>query len=159
MKYAYHYDSPVGRIYVAESDGEITDVLFRPVEDAVEQETPQIARAIEYLREYFDGTRREFDLPLRPSGTEFQQKAWAALREIPYGQTRTYKQQAVAVGNEKACRAVGAANGRNPINIFVPCHRVIGSDKTLTGYGGGIDIKKALLELEEKYLASGGKLF
>ena len=156
MKYVYHYDSPTGRIYIAESDGAITDLVFRPVEGAAEQETPLISRAIEMLREYFDGTRQDFDLPLRPLGTDFQQKAWAALLEIPYGQTRTYKEQAIAVGNEKACRAVGAANGKNPISIFIPCHRVIGSNKTLTGYGGGLDVKKALLELEEKHSASGG---
>jgi len=101
--------------------------------------------------EYFDGKRRDFDgLPLRAEGTEFQKKAWAALLTIPYGQTRTYKEQAAVVGNEKACRAVGAANGRNPISIIIPYHRVIGSDKSLTGYGGGLTVKEALLELERK---------
>ena len=153
MKYSHAYDSPAGRIYIAESDGAITDLVFRPVEGSVEQETELLSRAIQMLREYFAGTRREFDLPLDPSGTAFQKKAWTALLSIPYGQTRTYKQQAEAIGNPKACRAVGSANGKNPISIFIPCHRVIGSDKTLTGYGGGLEIKQALLELERKHSA------
>ena len=149
MKHSYHYDSPVGRIYIAEEDGAITDVALNPVIDAVEKETPLISRAAEMLREYFGGKRKSFDgLPLRTEGTEFQRRAWDALLEIPYGQTRTYKEQAEAVGNGKACRAVGAANGKNPISIIIPCHRVIGADGSLTGYGGGLDIKKALLELE-----------
>ena len=151
MKYSFAYSSPAGRIYIAESGGAITDLVFRPIENTVEKETQLISRAIEMLREYFAGTRREFDLPLDPSGTDFQKKAWTALLDIPYGQTRTYKQQAEAIGNPKACRAVGSANGKNPISIFIPCHRVIGSDKTLTGYGGGLEIKKALLELERKH--------
>jgi len=151
MKYSYTYDSPVGLIYIAESDGAITDVMFRPIEGTTEQETPLISRAIEMLREYFAGTRREFDLPLNPAGTEFQKSAWKALLTITHGQTKTYKQQAEAIGNPKACRAVGAANGKNPINIFIPCHRVIGANKTLTGYGGGLEVKKFLLELEGHY--------
>ncbi|MCL2409476.1 MAG: methylated-DNA--[protein]-cysteine S-methyltransferase [Oscillospiraceae bacterium] len=151
MKYSYTYDSPAGKIYIAESGGAITDVMFRPIENSTEQETPLISRAIEMLREYFAGTRQEFDLPLNPAGTDFQKKAWNALLTIPYGQTRTYKEQAEAVGNPKASRAVGAANGKNPINIFIPCHRVIGADKTLTGYGGGLEVKKLLLELEGRY--------
>ena len=102
------------------------------------------------LDEYFKRERKSFDeLPINLKGTEFQKKAWNALREIPYGQTRSYKEQAIAVGDVKACRAVGAANGKNPISIIVPCHRVIGSDKTLVGFGGGLDVKKALLELEQ----------
>ena len=151
MKYAFSYDSPVGRVYIAETDGAVTDVLFRPVECAAEKETPLISRAAEMLKEYFDGRRESFDgLPLCLGGTAFQKKAWNALLTIPYGQTRTYKEQAEAIGNIKACRAVGAANGKNPISIIIPCHRVIGADKSLTGYGGGVDIKKALLQLEEK---------
>jgi methylated-DNA-[protein]-cysteine S-methyltransferase len=150
-KYSFYYDSPIGRLYIAEAEGFITDVSFKPVTNAVEQETPLISRAVEMLREYFDGKRKSFDgLPLRTGGTDFQKKAWDALLGIPYGETRSYKEQAEAVGNVKACRAVGTANGRNPISIIIPCHRVIGSNKTLTGYGGGLDIKKALLELESK---------
>ena len=101
------------------------------------------------LREYFAGDRRDFEgLPLRAEGTNFQKKAWGALLLIPYGETRTYKEQAEMVGNAKACRAVGSANGRNPISIIIPCHRVIGSDNSIAGYGGGAGAKKALLDLE-----------
>ena len=149
MKHSYNYDSPVGRIYIAEADGAITDVSLHPVEGAHDKETPLILQAAAMLREYFDGNRRDFSgLPLRAVGTDFQKKAWGALLLIPYGQTRTYKEQAVVVGNPKACRAVGAANGKNPISIIIPCHRVIGSDNSLTGYAGGLSVKKALLELE-----------
>ena len=152
MKSAYFYDFPVGRIFIAEVSGAITDVAMRPVGNSIEKETPLILLAAEMLREYFDGTRKSFaGLPLLAEGTVFQKKAWEALLAIPYGQTRTYKEQADAVGNVKACRAVGAANGKNPISIIIPCHRVIGSDKSLTGYAGGLDVKKSLLELERKY--------
>ena len=148
--YAYCYDSPVGRIYIAETDGAITGVSLRPIDGSIETQTPLISQAAEMLGEYFDGKRRNFNgLPLRAAGTAFQKKVWDALLDIPYGQTRSYKEQAEAVGNVKACRAVGRANGQNPISIIIPCHRVIGSDKSLTGYGGGIEIKKALLELEQ----------
>lgn len=149
MKQYYYYDFPVGRFYIAESDGAVTDVVNRPVEGAELNETPLISRAAEMLWEYFSGRRKNFDgLPLFFEGTEFQKKAWNALLAIPYGETRTYKEQAEAIGNVKACRAVGAANGKNPISIIVPCHRVIGSDKSLVGYGGGLEVKAALLELE-----------
>ena len=102
------------------------------------------------LEEYFAGTRQTFDLPLAPKGTAFQQKVWAALREIPYGQTRSYGEIAAIVGNPKASRAVGMANNQNPISILIPCHRVIGKDGSLTGYGGGTEKKKWLLELEQR---------
>ena len=152
MKYSYQYDSPIGRIYIAESDGFITDVAFRPVDGTQKKETPLIAQAINMLREYFDGSRKDFDLPLNPIGTQFQKKAWDALLAIPYGQTRSYKEQAEAAGNVKACRAVGAANGKNPISIIIPCHRVIGSNKKLVGYGGGLGVKQALLNLEAQHV-------
>ena len=130
----------------------ITDVAFHQVAGAVEEETPLVKCAINMLCEYFSGTRDNFDdLPISPEGTDFQKKAWTALRAIPYGQTRSYKEQAESIGNVKACRAVGGANGLNPISIIIPCHRVIGSNGKLTGYGGGLDIKKALLELEDKF--------
>ena len=155
MKYFYVYDSAaIGKIYIAQSGAFITDVAFKPIEGAQENKTPLIDRAIGQLDEYFSGSRKEFDLPVKLTGTEFQKKAWVTLLDIPYGETRTYKEQAQAVGNIKACRAVGAANGKNPISIIFPCHRVIGANKKLTGYGGGIFIKKALLELE-----SGGTIF
>lgn len=101
------------------------------------------------LDEYFLGRRKEFDFPIRMKGTPFQQKVWAALLEIPYGETRSYKDIAEAVGSPKAYRAVGMANNANPIFIAVPCHRVIGANGSLVGYGGGLDMKKALLELEK----------
>jgi methylated-DNA-[protein]-cysteine S-methyltransferase len=100
------------------------------------------------LKEYFDGTRRHFDLPLGPRGTEFQLRVWEALTQIPYGQTRSYRDIALAIGKPTAVRAVGAANGRNPLPIVVPCHRVIGSDGSLTGFAGGLEAKTRLLQLE-----------
>ena len=148
-KQSFQYDFPVGKYYIAEADGAITDVSIQPVADSINSETPLILRAAEMLYEYFDRKRKSFDeLPLRPEGTAFQRKVWDALLTIPYGETRSYKEQAAIIGNEKACRAVGAANGKNPISIIIPCHRVIGSDRSLTGYAGGVDIKRALLELE-----------
>lgn len=106
--------------------------------------------AMEQLREYLDGRRREFELTLRPLGTEFQQRAWRALVQIPYGQVRSYGQQAAELGQPTASRAVGHANGQNPISIVVPCHRVVGADGRLTGFGGGIEVKRWLLELERR---------
>ena len=152
IKHSYCYDSPIGPIYIAESEAAITDLTMRPVSNSTEKETPLISLAIEMLSEYFEGKRKDFDgLPINLIGTEFQRKAWNALLTIPYGQTRSYKQQAEAVGNAKASRAVGAANGKNPISIIVPCHRVIGSDNALVGYAGGLDVKKTLLDLERFY--------
>lgn len=106
------------------------------------------AAVIAQLDEYFAGERRKFDLPLAPQGTPFQLRVWRELRKIPYGRTITYATLAHRAGNDAACRAVGAANGRNPLPIIVPCHRVIGSDGSLTGFGGGIAAKQRLLELE-----------
>ena len=103
---------------------------------------------MEELREYFAGTRRAFTLPLAPAGTPFQQEVWAALREIPYGETRTYGQIAARIGRPKACRAVGMANNRNPIGIVVPCHRVVGASGALVGYAAGLAVKESLLRLE-----------
>lgn len=102
------------------------------------------------LEEYLNGRRTAFTLPLRPAGTAFQQRVWKTLEEIPYGSTRTYAQIAAQSGNPKACRAVGMANHQNPIAIFIPCHRVIGAGGALTGYAGGLDLKKKLLELEKR---------
>lgn len=100
------------------------------------------------LREYFAGKRRSFDLPLAPAGTAFQQRVWDELKRIPFGETRTYGQIAAAIGSPRACRAVGGANGANPIPVIVPCHRVIGSDGSLTGFGSGLPVKRFLLQLE-----------
>lgn len=150
MKYAFSYDSPVGRLFLAEENGALTDLSYRPIPDAEERETPLLKRAAVQLSEYFDGRRRIFDLPLDPRGTAFQKSVWSALQDIPYGETRSYKDIACAVGNPKACRAVGMANNKNPIAVIIPCHRVIGADGTLVGYGGGLDIKQVLLDLEKK---------
>ena len=107
-----------------------------------------LQQAAEELEEYFEGTRRSFEVPLDPVGTAFQQQAWAALRTIPYGETVTYGEQAERLGDRRKARAVGAANGRNPISIIVPCHRVVGSNGALTGFGGGLDVKAWLLDHE-----------
>lgn len=113
-------------------------------------EIPLFTDLAQQLSEYFQGSRRQFELPLNPNGTEFQRAAWQALTQIPFGQTRTYAQQAAAIGRPKAVRAVGAANGKNPISIVVPCHRVIGKNGSLTGFAGGIEVKRRLLELESQ---------
>jgi methylated-DNA-[protein]-cysteine S-methyltransferase len=120
-------------------------VVGKPSDISTDQLTSQAARQ---LGEYFSGKRRKFDIPLNPSGTEFQQAVWEALLSIPYGETRSYKQVAEMVGNPKGSRAVGMANNKNPISIIIPCHRVIGSNGALIGYAGGLDMKKGLLELE-----------
>lgn len=108
--------------------------------------------AITQLQEYFVGSRRTFDLPLELHGTEFQVAAWNALAEIPYGHTASYGQQAAAIGRPKAVRAIGGANGRNPVAIVLPCHRIVGADGSLTGFGGGIAVKKWLLDHEQSML-------
>ena len=109
-----------------------------------------VALALDQIAEYLAGRRREFDLPLDVRGTDFQRRAWAAVAAIPYGQTRTYSQVAQAIGRPAAVRAVGAANGANPLPLVVPCHRVLGSDGSLTGYGGGLDVKRKLLDMESQ---------
>ncbi len=122
---------------------EITRKQYAPVPD-----TKHSDRAVAQLDEYFQGRRRSFDLPLRPEGTDFQRKVWAALLTIPYGTTITYGQLAERIGNPAAVRAVGRANGVNPIPVIIPCHRVIGAGGALTGFGGGLPLKEALLHLE-----------
>ena len=109
---------------------------------------PLLLDAADQLRAYFAGELREFDLPLAARGTEFQRQVWAAVYAVPYGSTATYSEIAAAVGRPDACRAVGAANGRNPLPVIVPCHRIIGAAGGLTGYGGGLDRKRSLLDLE-----------
>lgn len=140
----------VGRITVACRGEAIVRLSFgEDIRDGEKREgNDWTDRAFEELEEYFLGRRREFDLPLSPDGTEFQKRVWAALREIPYGETRSYSEIAGQVGNPKAVRAVGMANHRNPIAIMIPCHRVIGKNGSLTGYAGGLDLKERLLKLE-----------
>lgn len=154
MKYIYYYNFPIGQLGIAEDGNGITDIFFkredRDLKDSLEEcETELIQKAKQQLDEYFAGTRREFSLPLSLKGTEFQIKDWEALCTIPYGETRSYKEIAIQIGNSKACRAVGLANNRNPVLIVVPCHRVIGHNGKLVGYGGGLDVKEKLLNLEK----------
>jgi methylated-DNA-[protein]-cysteine S-methyltransferase len=113
---------------------------------------PMLLRVKKQLEQYFAGQRQQFDLPLDFQGTDFQQQVWQTLLTIPYGETRSYKEIAVQIGNEKAVRAVGAANGRNPISIIAPCHRVIGSSGALVGFAGGLDKKQILLSLEQSQI-------
>jgi len=144
--------SPVGALFLAASEAGLTHVLFLDEMDyapAVVKGSGEAARIVReterQLSEYFTGRRREFDLPLALDGTDFQRATWHALRSIPFGRTMSYGELARRLGRPRAVRAVGAANGANPIPIIVPCHRVIGADGTLTGYGGGLAIKRRLL--------------
>jgi len=143
-------DTPIGPVTITEEDGAIVALDFGGGAGETAP-TPLLERAFGELEEYFAGTRKTFDLPLNPRGTPFQRKVWEALRAIPYGETRSYRDIAVAAGCPKGFRAVGMANNRNPIAIFIPCHRVIGSDGSLVGYGGGLPIKQFLLDLERRH--------
>jgi methylated-DNA-[protein]-cysteine S-methyltransferase len=156
MESIFYYDTKIGRISVEENGIAITKICFVKKDEqnevAEKNETELLKKAIKQLEEYFEGKRNSFNLPLEPKGTEFQKKVWNALIEIPFGETRSYVEIAKIVGNEKASRAVGMANNKNPIPIIIPCHRVIGSNGKLVGYAGGLDIKEKLLEVEKKYL-------
>src|SRR5882672_4335891 len=152
-------DSPVGNLLMAADAQGLRLVSFEsskraaPVQpDWMEDRSP-FAEVIRQLQAYFSGELKQFDLPLAPEGTEFQLRVWNGLRTIPYGETISYAQLAQKVGNPQAVRAVGLANGCNPIPIIVPCHRVIGSDGSLTGFGGGLANKKILLDLESGQLS------
>lgn len=151
MKFAWKYDTPVGDLWIGETGGAVTNVWFGEsgvLTAVTRKETPLLQETVRQLREYLDGKRKAFDVPLAPMGTDFQRRVWDALLEIPYGETRTYGQIAAVIGNPNASRAVGLANNRNPIPIFIPCHRVIGSDGKLVGYGGGVEMKRQLLSIE-----------
>lgn len=156
MYYCY-LDTPIGELLLAGEDDALCLVSFPegamrrdPDPDWIYNEKP-FAAARQQLAEYFAGERRTFDLPLKLNGTEFQMSVLQALQQIPYGETTSYADIAERIGRPKAVRAVGAANGRNPIPIIVPCHRVIGSHGDLTGFGGGLDTKEALLRLEAEH--------
>ncbi len=146
--------SPIGPLTVVERDGGLAAVYMAEhahapdVEGLGERVDDALPEATRQLQEYFAGERTEFDLPLNPAGTEFQRQVWAVLSTIPYGETWTYGELAAALGRPSAARAVGMANGRNPISIVVPCHRVVGSSGKLTGYAGGVERKDFLLRLE-----------
>lgn len=147
--------SPIGPLTIVATDGALVAILMDghrrpPVPESAwgERVDDALPDATRQLEEYFAGKRQAFDLPLAPSGTEFQRRVWAALTEIPYGETRSYGQIATAIGQPGASRAVGMANGRNPVSIVVPCHRVVGASGSLTGYAGGPERKQFLLDLE-----------
>lgn len=140
------FESPVGPLTLMEENGRITHLLFRAEEAA--DEAPVLYQARRELEEYFCGKRRTFSVPLAPQGTPFQKQCWNALLQIPYGKVCSYAQQAAMIGNPKACRAVGMANHCNPLPIFIPCHRVVGKNGSLTGYAGGLDMKRTLLLIE-----------
>ena len=151
-------DSPIGRLRLVATDEGLSRLLFdQQAGEDLESENghagsddhPVLATATAQLEEYFAGERREFDIPLDLTGTEFQRAAWSALAGVPFGETRSYRQQAEAIGRPRAVRAIGAANGRNPVPIVLPCHRIVGSDGSLTGYGGGLPIKEYLLNHEQ----------
>jgi methylated-DNA-[protein]-cysteine S-methyltransferase len=156
-------DSPYGPLTLVATDGVLsglymTDQRHRPPEETFgEPDDMPFGEAIEELRAYFAGELKEFSVRLRLDGTPFQRSVWEQLRKIPYGETRSYGELADALGNPKASRAVGLANGKNPLGIIVPCHRVVGADGSLTGYGGGLERKQRLLDFERGEL--GAALF
>ncbi|ENU26082.1 methylated-DNA--[protein]-cysteine S-methyltransferase [Acinetobacter modestus] len=158
MQLVYMYmDSPVGALKLVAHDHALVAVMWdnedhkrvRLAELIEDHQHPMLLRVKKQLEQYFAGQRQQFDLPLDFKGTDFQQQVWQTLLTIPYGETRSYKEIAVQLGNEKAVRAVGAANGKNPISIIAPCHRVIGSSGALVGFAGGLDKKQILLSLEQ----------
>lgn len=165
MAYVKYIETKLGKIGIVEEDSKIVKVIIvnennkkskdkedskNDYENYQEKDTELLLEAKKELEEYFEGKRKEFDLPLEQEGTEFQKRVWNALEKIPYGETRTYKEVAKMIGNEKASRAVGMANNKNNTPIIVPCHRVIGSNGKLIGYALGLDMKKYLLDLEKK---------
>ena len=158
MQLVYMYmDSPVGALKLVAHDQALVAVMWdnedhkrvRLAELIENIQHPMLLKVKQQLEQYFAGQRQQFNLPLDFQGTDFQQRVWRALLTIPYGETRSYKDIALQIGNEKAVRAVGAANGRNPISIIAPCHRVIGSGGALVGFAGGLDKKQILLSLEQ----------
>ena len=157
--------SPTGPLLLTSDGTHLTGVYFssskRPVtpESDWSEHSAPFENVTSQLGEYFEKHRRTFDIPLRPAGTDFQRTVWNALLDIPWGATISYGRLAERIGNPKAVRAVGLANGKNPISIIIPCHRVIGADGTLTGYGGGLANKRLLLELEDAWQERQGSLF
>ena len=158
--YTAYYSSPLGQLKLQCSDEQVQAVLFMKKEEQLHnEEHPLLEKCIHQMDEYFSGQRKAFDLPLQQSGTDFQQKVWNLLLQIPYGKTISYHDLSKQYGNLKAIRAVASANGKNKLAILVPCHRVIGSNQSLTGYAGGLWRKKWLLEHEAKQHAGRLLLF
>lgn len=154
MKHYCYYESPIGKLLLVGADGLLEELHFPndlsqiDIPDDWQCEEQSFQESLKQLGEYFAGSRQQFDLPIAPKGTVFQQSVWEELRKIPFGRTASYGQIAERIGNPKACRAVGLANAKNPLPIIVPCHRVIGKNGTLTGFGGGLELKQQLLDLE-----------
>jgi methylated-DNA-[protein]-cysteine S-methyltransferase len=157
--YRIYYDSPVGLLEIAADEKAVTGLYFADANRNREEKSANgiLKECINQLTEYFSGKRKDFDIKVNPSGTLFQKSVWNELLKIPYGETVSYGEIAERIGNPKSVRAVGLANGSNPISIIIPCHRVIGKNGSLVGYGGGIENKRYLLELEQKF--SGIDLF
>lgn len=154
MKNTRIYPTPVGKIGISEENQKITEMFFADVEGSSAnqgEETPILKEAAKQLQEYFEGQRKEFDLPLEIVRTDFQKRVWQALRRIPYGKTCSYKDIAIAVNSPKGFRAVGMANHENRIPIVIPCHRVIGANGKMVGFSSGIGYKEKLLDLEKQY--------
>lgn len=149
MKYTHTYKTIIGNIEIIEEDKYIIGVNFNTESSIEDKETELIKETYKQIKEYIEGKRKIFDIPIKMKGTEFQKKVWKELTKIPYGETRSYKQIAEGIGKPKASRAVGMANHNNPIAIIVPCHRVIGTNNKLVGYAGGLDIKEKLLKIEK----------
>jgi len=154
--YTLTMDSPIGILRICATDGGLTTVYHENQQEALTRtvgwttsvDHSHLSRTRQQLGEYFEGNRKTFDISLAPEGTDFQLRVWEELRNIPYGETISYAELATRIGNPAASRAVGAANGRNPLSIIVPCHRVIGKNGSLTGYAGGLDKKSILLAIE-----------
>lgn len=147
------FKTPFSDLYIYANNNAITALLFKPWRDksalgAVKKSSPVIQECLSQINEYFNGNRQIFDIAIAPEGTEFQKKVWQKLQTIPFGETWSYGQLASNIGNKNASRAVGAANGKNPISIIIPCHRVIGANGSLTGYAGGLATKEWLLKHE-----------
>lgn len=156
--FKYFYDSPIGILELSATDRGLCGLYFvEEKTESNEKESAILKITITQLDEYFSGNRIEFDLKLLPEGTDFQMKVWKQLLKIPFGVTKSYLDIAIALGNRNALRAIGNANGKNKISIIIPCHRVIGANGSMTGFGGGIWRKKWLLEHEQKYIQ--GSLF
>lgn len=152
MKNIFFYQTNIGEIGIVENKGAITNLFIKKEhisQEVVVKETAVLKEAGKQLMDYLTGKRKSFELPLAPKGTEFQQKVWRALQEIPCGETRSYKDVARSIGQPKASRAIGMANNKNPILILIPCHRVVGANGKLVGYAAGLQVKEYLLKLEK----------
>lgn len=151
--YSYTYNTQIGNITIVEKDGYIANLYINHNNiKAIQEETKLIKQTFNEIKEYLDGNKKSFSIPIKTEGTDFQKKVWQELLKIPYGETKSYKDIAININNSKACRAVGTAIKNNPIPIIIPCHRVINSNKNLGGYAYGLEIKKILLKIEKNDL-------